>query len=92
MFANVLLKFLTFAESNENIMATERAGRPRRSPPPLLGRRRTGRPEDRRAAMKTLVRLARSADLAPRHAIEDAVGLALICVMIGVGFAATGLM
>jgi len=42
--------------------------------------------------MKTLIRLARSADLAPRHAIEDALGLMLICIMIGVGFAATGLM
>jgi hypothetical protein len=42
--------------------------------------------------MKTLVRLARSADLAPRHAVEDALGLALLCVMIGAGFAATGLM
>ena len=42
--------------------------------------------------MKTLIRLARTAELAPRHAIEDALGLALICVMIGAGFAATGLM
>jgi hypothetical protein len=42
--------------------------------------------------MKTLIRLARSTDLAPRHAIEDALGLMLICIMIGVGFAATGLM
>jgi hypothetical protein len=83
---------LTFAESNENIMATERVGSPRRPPPPLLGPMRAGRPNDRRAAMKTLARLARSADLAPRHAIEDAVGLALLCVMIGAGFAATGLM
>jgi hypothetical protein len=42
--------------------------------------------------MKTLARLAHAADLSPRHAIEDALGLALLCVMIGGAFAATGLM
>jgi hypothetical protein len=42
--------------------------------------------------MKTLARLARAADLSPRQAMEDAVGLALLCVMIAAGFAVTDLM
>lgn len=38
--------------------------------------------------MKLLTRLAAAT---PRHALEDALGLAGLCLLIGLGFAATGL-
>jgi hypothetical protein len=42
--------------------------------------------------MKKLARLARNADLDPRHVAEDILGLALLCAMIAGGFAATSLL
>ncbi len=41
--------------------------------------------------MSTLIRIAAAADRSPRGAIEDAVGLALLCLLVLTGFALTGL-
>ena len=42
--------------------------------------------------MKAIARIAASAmDQAPEQALEDALGLAAICLLIWLGFAATGL-
>lgn len=49
---------------------------------------RTLTPED---IMSAIIRIAAAADRAPKGAVEDAVGLALLCLLAVAGFALTGL-
>lgn len=41
--------------------------------------------------MTAIRRIARAADRLPRYAVEDALGLAFLCVLIFGGFSAAGL-
>ncbi|MGG7564774.1 hypothetical protein ACQ5SO_01255 [Rhodovulum sp. DZ06] len=41
--------------------------------------------------MTAIARIVRAADRLPRYAVEDAIGLAFLCLLIGGGFSAAGL-
>ena len=41
--------------------------------------------------MSRIIHIARAADRLPRYAVEDAIGLAFLCLLIGGGFSAAGL-
>ena len=41
--------------------------------------------------MTALSRIARAAERLPRHAVEDAIGMAFLCLLIGGGFSAAGM-